>query len=127
MPSTPRTALPYPASTAADNVPLDLQLLAERVEAKMVGHVGTAYQELHFEVIASGNTDGSGFRVMPHTAGWAPRGVFLINTGPGSSWATFFGFDTPTTTTFRARFMHAGVGGSYNSAATGPMFAILVK
>lgn len=43
MPTTPELDLPYPAAGSPDNVPYDMQLLAEAVETQLLGVVSDSF------------------------------------------------------------------------------------
>ena len=81
----------------------------------------------HTQIIFSGYTNTLGFRTLTHSAGWVPAGVTVTPLDPSGSFAVFWGADSFTSTTFRARFTHGSSGGPLNALTTGDLFVVLYE
>ena len=100
MPTTPIYALPYPAAADPADVPLDMQELAERVEA-VIGGATLAYAEVSVGVNITVTSEATAVTIVAAGAvTYEARPVvvdfFSANVTPGTTWARLGLFDGAT-------------------------------
>lgn len=96
--TTPKLALKYPDADEPPDLTHLLQQLALSVEGVVLrGAIKTF----------TATTDTNGYINTTHGLGFTPGAVIAYNATPGTSFATFWGADLLTATTFRTRWAEA--------------------
>lgn len=125
MPST-SLGFPYPADTAADNVPYDMQQLAAAANDKALVHTAGSPKRVHVQTGLTGTTDASGYVTFNHGAPFTPRVCQVIVNANAASLAYLISVNPPTSTTVQARFGNWSAGGNLASASLGAAGNIVI-
>lgn len=125
MPVTPN-GINYPASNAHTRLWEHFQTLATDTDELIAEHArGNA--DMHLQIYAATTTDTLGRVTLSHSWGRVPNAVLIIPLAPVQAFAVFWGSDSYTASSFRARFQHAGTGGPLDSLTTGPLAAVMFR
>ena len=113
MPST-TLGFPYPAASAAPDVPYDLQQLAAALNVKVPVHGKNVARRIHWQT-GTVTFDGTGSSTVTHGAGFTPSLVLCIVTSAIGS-QVIKSADQYNATTFRAAAFTINGGTAYVGA-----------